>query len=79
MQNSVGVYNLFFHGKVMDFLIEETNRYGPTKDNIYIPTGSIEMRKFLTLITLIGYVHLPNLEDHWSPDPTTDIISFFFP
>ena len=71
-------YKLLFYDEMMDFLVEETNRYGTTKD-VYIPTGNIEMRKFLALITLIGYVHLPNLEDYWSTDPTIDIISRFFP
>ena len=75
MQNSVGVCNLFFHDEMMDFLVEESNRYGTTKYNVYIPTGNIEMRKFLALITLIGYIHLPNIENCWSTDPAIDIIS----
>ena len=57
-------YNLFLDEEIMNFIIGETNRYGPTKDNVYIPTDNIETSKFLILIILMGYTHLPKLEDY---------------
>nr|XP_047143975.1 piggyBac transposable element-derived protein 4-like [Hydra vulgaris] len=65
----VDYYNLFMNNELIDFIVEETNRYGPTKDSNYLPTNNMEMRKFMAIILQMGYVVLPKLDDYWSSDP----------
>uniref|UniRef100_A0A0N5BEP7 DDE_Tnp_1_7 domain-containing protein n=1 Tax=Strongyloides papillosus TaxID=174720 RepID=A0A0N5BEP7_STREA len=62
-------YNLFFDDEMIDFIVQETNRYGPTKDSAFIPTDEVEIRKFLAVIIQMEYVRLPKLKDYWSSDP----------
>ena len=52
----------------MDFIVDETNIYGPTNDATYVTTDSIETREFLALIIPMEHVHLQKLEDYWSVD-----------
>uniref|UniRef100_A0A0K0F131 DDE_Tnp_1_7 domain-containing protein n=1 Tax=Strongyloides venezuelensis TaxID=75913 RepID=A0A0K0F131_STRVS len=70
-------YNLFFYDKMIDFIVQETNRYGPTKDSAFISTDDVEMRKFLAVVIQMSVMprarffssmqslHVSNNKKHW--------------
>ncbi|EPB69401.1 transposase, IS4 family [Ancylostoma ceylanicum] len=65
-KSPVDYCNLFVDDEVIDLIVNETNRYGATKDEAFVPTNNLEMKQFLGIIIQMGFVRLPKLEDYWS-------------
>jgi len=69
-------YKLFFNDEVLDFLIEETNRYASqsllnrsvkqfSRIKKWYPVDRTEMNNFLGIVMWMGLVHMPSLSDYW--------------
>ena len=74
----VSLFKLFFDDEVIDFMVRMTNLYanrGKGKHNF--KTDSKEMRLFLAMILLTGYVPLPRRKLYWenSPDVHNEALS----
>ena len=65
----LSMFDIFslFSDDLLDLLVEQTNLYATRDKNVhYFKTDRIEMRKFLGLIVVSGYHHLPTENDYWS-------------
>lgn len=69
-------YKLFFDNDVLDFLIEETNRYASqllvnrsvktfSRIKKWYPVDRTEMNNFLGIVMWMGLVQMPSLSDYW--------------
>ncbi|KAL6734707.1 hypothetical protein Aduo_005217 [Ancylostoma duodenale] len=76
----VDYYNLFVDDEVIDLIVNETNRYGATKNEAFVPANNLEMKQFLGIIIQMGFVRLPKLGDYWptSAEIGGDSICEFF-
>ena len=73
-------YNLFLTDELIDLMTAETNRYAeqeidrhrPLRRNSryksWKPVDSVEMKKFIGILYLMGIVRLPTIELYWSRD-----------
>ena len=56
-----------FSDDLLDLFVEQTNLYATRDKNVHnFKTDRIEMRKFLGMIVVSGYHHLPTENDYWS-------------
>ncbi|KAF2364254.1 PiggyBac transposable element-derived protein [Trinorchestia longiramus] len=73
----IDVYQLFVTDQVVDFIVEETNRYAnqviaaktitrKSRLKVWHPTDSAEIKKFLGIVILMGINPLPKTTLHWS-------------
>jgi len=69
-------YKLFFDDEMLDFLIEETNRYASqlllnrsvktfSRINKLYLEDRTEMKNFLGIVKWMGLVQMPSLSDYW--------------
>ena len=65
----IDFYRLFVDDEMINFIIDETNRYGCQKNPKWAPTTVPELKKLIGLTMQMGIVKLPVLRDYWSGDP----------
>ena len=73
----VDVYKLFVSDAVIDYIVEETNRYADqilesqtvTRKSLlsnWVPTTKDEMKRFFGIVICMGLVNMPTIECYWS-------------
>ncbi|EYC26340.1 hypothetical protein Y032_0010g1099 [Ancylostoma ceylanicum] len=65
----IDFFFLFVNDDVLNLIVDETNRYGLTRNRAWVPTDVLEMKRFFGLCLQMGIVKLPNLRDYWSTRP----------
>lgn len=65
----IDFFELFFNRDIIGLIVVETNRYGSEKNQTWVPTNSMEIRKFIGLCLQMSIVRLPHLRDYWSTRP----------
>ena len=81
-------FNLFLCDNDFEFLAQQTNKYAQqfissahlkphSRFNKWQETNSTEMKKFISLILLMGLVHQLDIKEYWTTDPVT--ATPFFP
>ena len=67
--NALGLFSLFFDDVLVDFIVEETNRYSKQTlegTNKEWSTDAAEIRAYMGFTILMGINHLPEIRDYWS-------------
>ena len=64
----IDFYRLYIDDKLINLIVNETNRYGYQKNPNWAPTTGFELKKLLALTMQMGIVKLPALRDYWSGD-----------
>lgn len=61
------IYSLFFSDEMLSHIVEQTNLYARRDKNMQtFKVDDVEMRKFIGLLIMSGYHHLPSENDYWS-------------
>ena len=61
------IFSLFFSDDMLTLLVDQTNLYASRDKNaLSFVIDKTEMRKFLGLLLISGYHHLPGEDDYWS-------------
>ena len=72
------IFSLFFSDNMLTLLVDQTNLYASRDRNaLHFATDITEMRKFLGLLLISGYHHLPGEDDYWST--ADDMAALIFP
>jgi hypothetical protein len=64
----IDFYRLYVDDELINFIVDETNRYGHQKNLHWTLTTALELKKLLALTMQMGIVKLPALRDYWSGD-----------
>ena len=64
----IDFYQLYVDDELINFIVDETNRYGHQKNPHWTSTTVFELKKLLALTMQMGIVKLPALRDYWSGD-----------
>ena len=70
----LGVFKLFFTAAVIEYIVNETNRYarecmGDDTFAKWVPVTAAEIEAYLGFMILMGINRLPPLRDYWRCDP----------
>ena len=73
-ESPLDVFELFFPDDLVDFIVEESNRYareamGDEKYTKWVKVTAADIKAFLGFSILMGIVELPSLDDYWKRDP----------
>jgi hypothetical protein len=68
-KDPVDFYRLYVDDELINFVVDETNRYGNQKNPNWTLTTAFELKKLFALTMQMGIVKLPALRDYWSGDP----------
>ena len=86
VQSPEDCFSLFFDDALVDFLVEQTNRYAQKISGMQLTDRSLyknwrpvtreEMLGFIAVILNMGIIQMNNLKDYWSTDETTNLPFF---
>lgn len=67
-QTPVSLFSNFFDESIFDLLTKESNRYAALKNQNNKPITTIEMKAFIGILILSGYVPYPRRKLYWEKD-----------